>query len=162
MYVFHNKHNVNMIFGLNIAELTGVFQTAVRMCAHFRGSGEAWRTHCVWWFFFLRGLGLRFSGGAWSHCAVWNSFSLLDMCPMSCSTSAVSSQPGPATAVRKMACKATGNSRQPCLWVQRVMQCCLHWTDWWLGGRHLSVQCGFQKASVSSVTSNTTSLLCSM
>lgn len=51
----------------------------------------------------------------------------------------VSLQPSPSRAAKKMACKATGNTRQPCLWVQCVMQCCLHWTDWCLWGRHLSV-----------------------
>lgn len=51
----------------------------------------------------------------------------------------MSLQPSPSRAAKKMACKATGNTRQPCLWVQCVMQCCLHWTDWCLWGRHLSV-----------------------
>lgn len=51
----------------------------------------------------------------------------------------MSLQPSPSRAAKKMVCKATGNTRQPCLWVQCVMQCCLHWTDWCLWGKPLSV-----------------------
>lgn len=83
---------------------------------------------------------------------------VLSETPSLCWTCAQCPAP-PQLCHRKMACKATGNTRQPCLWVQRVMQCCLHWGDWWLGGRHLSVQWGLQKESVSPVTSYTTTLL---
>lgn len=96
------------------------------------------------WYFFQGAEVLQFGGGAWSQGGVWTTFSPLAMCPVSqlyqhCSTSAMSLQPSPSRAAKKMACKATGNTRQPCLWVQCVMQCWLHWTGGCLWGRHLSV-----------------------
>lgn len=131
----------------------GLWNFALVLYDGFGGVEEGWHIQYAWCFF----RGLRFCG-AWSQGGVWTTFSPLAMCPVSQrSTSTMSLQPSPSRAAKKMACKRTGNTRQPCLWVQCVIQCCLHWTDWCLLNWHLSVLpeasvlAGLEKTQISPV-----------